>query len=229
MFEDIPCGSVQSAAHRGRAAPWRCPRRRSRRVRSRAPAVDLDGTLVPDVLDEARASGPKVVRTPRHALTACTNDQREHCSSRRANSLLYRMLADLVVVTHVVFIAFVAVGSLLVSRAASAVAAPRRRRWAAPIVTVGFTCPLTPFEKHFREQAGHSAYDGGFVDHYLEGVIYPGRFTAVARLLVAIPDRRRLRSCAPRSPPTSQAPSWPPRKRRRRSRRDVTAPGRTRR
>ena len=101
--------------------------------------------------------------------------------------MLYRMLADLVVVTHVAFIAFVAVGSLLVSKW------PRLLWphlavvvWAVAIVTVGFTCPLTPLEKHFREQAGHSSYDGGFVDHYLDGVIYPGRFTAVARLLVAV-------------------------------------------
>ena len=72
--------------------------------------------------------------------------------------MLYRMQADLVVVSHVVFIAFVAAGSLLVWRWPRllwphlAVVA-----WAAAIVTVGFTCPLTPLEKHFREQAGHSA------------------------------------------------------------------------
>ena len=99
--------------------------------------------------------------------------------------MLYRMLADLVVVTHVVFIAFVAVGSLLVWKwprllwSHLAVVA-----WAAAIVAVGFTCPLTPLEKHLREQAGQPSYDGGFIDHYLEGVIYPGRFTTLARLLV---------------------------------------------
>lgn len=101
--------------------------------------------------------------------------------------MLYRMLADLVVVTHLVFIAFVAVGSLLVWKWPRllwphlAVVA-----WAAAIVTVGFTCPLTPLEKHFREQAGQSSYDGGFIDHYLDGVIYPGRFTMLARLLVGM-------------------------------------------
>ena len=106
---------------------------------------------------------------------------------RRVDLVLYRTLADLVVIAQLMFIVFVAAGSLLVSEWPRllwphlAVVA-----WAAAIVTVGFTCPLTPLEKHFREQAGHSSYDGGFVDHYLDGVIYPGRFTAVARLLVGI-------------------------------------------
>jgi hypothetical protein len=109
-------------------------------------------------------------------------------SARQGGALvLYRILANLVVVTHLLFIAFVAVGSMLVRKWRRllwlhlAVVA-----WATAIVTVGFTCPLTPLEKHFREQAGHSSYDGGFVDHYLDGVVYPGRFTTVARLLVGV-------------------------------------------
>lgn len=53
-------------------------------------------------------------------------------------------------------------------------------------MTVGFTCPLTPLEQLLRECAGQSSYDGGFVDHYLDGVVYPGRFTAPARLLVGV-------------------------------------------
>jgi Protein of Unknown function (DUF2784) len=121
--------------------------------------------------------------------------------------VLYRMLVDLVVVTHTAFIAFAAVGSLLVWRWPRllwphlAVVA-----WAAAIVTVGFTCPLTTLEKRVREHAGHSAYDGGFVDHYFDGVIYPGRFTAVARLFVGVlivvgyvrlvAGRRHRRRCA---------------------------------
>ena len=101
--------------------------------------------------------------------------------------MLYSLLADLVVVVHLSFIVFVAVGSLL---------AWKWRRlvwlhipvvvWAVAIVTVGFTCPLTPLEKHLRERAGQSSYGGGFVDHYLDGVVYPGRFTALARLLIGL-------------------------------------------
>ena len=101
--------------------------------------------------------------------------------------MLYRILADLVVVAHLSFIAFTAAGSLLIPKWPRlfgphvAVVA-----WAAAIVTVGFTCPLTPLERHLRERAGQSSYDDGFVDHYLDGVVYPGRFTALARLLVGV-------------------------------------------
>jgi hypothetical protein len=102
--------------------------------------------------------------------------------------VIYRLLADLVVIVHLLFIAFVAVGSLL------AVRWPRLVfvhvpvvLWAVAIVMIGFTCPLTPLEKALRERPGAtSSYDGGFVDHYLDGVVYPGRFTALARLLVAV-------------------------------------------
>jgi Protein of Unknown function (DUF2784) len=88
--------------------------------------------------------------------------------------VIYRLLADLVVVVHVLFIVFVAVGSLL------ALWWPRLVLlhvpvvlWAAPIVTIGFTCPLTPLEKALRERAGASSYDGGFVDHYLDALCTP--------------------------------------------------------
>jgi Protein of Unknown function (DUF2784) len=101
--------------------------------------------------------------------------------------VIYRLLADLVLVAHLVFIAFVAAGGLLPwewprllwLHVPAAV-------WAAAIVTVAFTCPLTPLEKHLRERAGQSSYDGGFVDRYIDGVVYPGRFTALARLLIGL-------------------------------------------
>jgi Protein of Unknown function (DUF2784) len=119
--------------------------------------------------------------------------------------VLYRILADIVVVLHLAFIVFVAVGSLLVSKWPRllwphlAVVA-----WAAAIATIGFTCPLTPMEKHLRELAGNSSYEGGFIDHYLNGVVYPGRFTTLARLAVAalivggyatLVARNRRRTC----------------------------------
>jgi hypothetical protein len=101
--------------------------------------------------------------------------------------VVYRLLADVVVVFHLAFIAFVAVGALLAWRW------PRLVRvhvpaviWATAIVTIGFTCPLTPLEKMLRRRAGGATYQGGFIDHYLRGVVYPGRYTAVARALVLI-------------------------------------------
>jgi Protein of Unknown function (DUF2784) len=100
--------------------------------------------------------------------------------------VLYRLGADVVMIVHFAFIAFVAVGGVLAWRWPRVVLLHVPVvLWSAAIVTVGFTCPLTPLEQYFRRRAGESAYDGGFIDHYLEGVIYPGRFTALAQLLVA--------------------------------------------
>ena len=100
--------------------------------------------------------------------------------------MVYRLLADLVVFVHFVFIVFVAVGGLLVWRwprlvwlHAPAVA------WGAAIITIGFSCPLTPLEKHFQRLAGERGYAGGFVDHYIENVIYPQRLTPLLRTLAA--------------------------------------------
>jgi hypothetical protein len=99
----------------------------------------------------------------------------------------YRLLADLVVVVHLAFLVFVALGAILAWRW------PRLvwvhvpvLMWAVAIVAIGFTCPLTPLEKLLRRRAGGETYDGGFVDHYLEGVVYPGRYLVAARAVVLV-------------------------------------------
>jgi hypothetical protein len=101
--------------------------------------------------------------------------------------MAYRSLADLVVVFHVAFILFVAVGALLAWRW------PRlvwlhlpAAAYATGIVTISFTCPLTPLEKHLRRIAGQEEYSGGFVKHYLDGVVYPGGYTPLLRTLATI-------------------------------------------
>jgi hypothetical protein len=83
-------------------------------------------------------------------------------------------LADAVVVLHLAFIAFAIAGGLLVLR---------RRRWiwahlpalvwAVGIELWGGICPLTPLENRLRAAAGQAGYSGGFIDHYLLGILYP--------------------------------------------------------
>ncbi len=100
--------------------------------------------------------------------------------------MVYRLLADLVVIVHFAFIVFIAVGGLLVWRWPRLVClhAPALV-WGVAIITIGFTCPLTPLEKHFQRLAGERGYAGGFVDHYIENVIYPQRLTPLLRTLAA--------------------------------------------
>ena len=90
----------------------------------------------------------------------------------------YRILADLVLIAHVGFILFVVAGGLLVLRWrwAAAVHLPVAL-YGALIEFVGWICPLTPLENELRRWGGQEGYAGGFVEHYLVPLIYPGELT----------------------------------------------------
>jgi hypothetical protein len=86
----------------------------------------------------------------------------------------YGLLADAVLLVHLIFIAFVVLGGLLVLRWPSvawlhlpAVA------WGAWIELSGGICPLTPLEVELRARAGEGTYSGGFIERYLTAAIYP--------------------------------------------------------
>ncbi|MFP5375265.1 MAG: DUF2784 domain-containing protein [Acidimicrobiia bacterium] len=100
--------------------------------------------------------------------------------------MLYRVLADVVVVVHLAFIIFVATGSLLAWRwPAVAWAHLPAVAWGAGTVAIGCPGPLTPLEKSLRAAAGDDGYPGGFVDHYVEGVVYPEEYTGALQALAA--------------------------------------------
>jgi len=101
--------------------------------------------------------------------------------------MLYRILADLVVLLHLGFILFAVLGGLLVLR--------RRRLawlhlpavvWAALIEFNGWICPLTPLENRLRRAGGAAGYEGGFVEHYIVPLIYPSRLTPGLQLSLGI-------------------------------------------
>ena len=101
--------------------------------------------------------------------------------------MLYRLLADLVVVVHLAFIVFVAAGGLLAWRWPSLLRLHVPGvLWALATVTVGMPCPLTGLERFLRDMAGEQGYAGGFVDRYVEGVVYPESLTPLLRALVAV-------------------------------------------
>lgn len=88
--------------------------------------------------------------------------------------MLYRVLADLVVVLHLGFVLFAVLGGLLALRwpRAAWIHLPAAI-WGAGIEFVQGICPLTPLENHFRSLGGEAGYPGGFVEHYLLPVLYP--------------------------------------------------------
>ncbi len=98
-----------------------------------------------------------------------------------------RLLADVLVATHLAFIVFVVAGGLLVLR---------RRGWAAlhlPAVAwgafaelTGTLCPLTPLENSLRRSAGDAGYAGGFIEHYVIPLIYPDALTARLQVVLGL-------------------------------------------
>lgn len=88
--------------------------------------------------------------------------------------MMYRALADATMLVHFAFIAFVVLGGLLVLRWSWVkwVHLPAAA-WGVLIELQGWICPLTPLENHFRRLGGESGYAGGFIERYLEPVIYP--------------------------------------------------------
>jgi hypothetical protein len=97
--------------------------------------------------------------------------------------MLYRTLADIVLVSHLGFVLFVALGGLLALRwpRVAWVHVPVAV-YGAAIEFVGFLCPLTPLENALRRRGGEAGYTGGFIDHYVTAAIYPDGLTRPAQL-----------------------------------------------
>jgi uncharacterized membrane protein YhhN len=101
--------------------------------------------------------------------------------------MLFRLAADALVVLHLAFIVFVVAGGFLTWRWP-------RLAWihvptavyGAAIEFVGWICPLTPWEVALRRQAGEAGYEGGFIEHYVLPIIYPGELTPTLRLVLGL-------------------------------------------
>ncbi len=87
--------------------------------------------------------------------------------------MIYRLLADITLLAHLLFVLFVIFGGLLVLL----------RRffiwlhfpalvWGIFIEFFGQICPLTTLENHFRNLGGEAGYDGGFIEHYASAALY---------------------------------------------------------
>jgi hypothetical protein len=101
--------------------------------------------------------------------------------------VLYRGLADLVLVIHLAFVLFVVFGGLFALRWP-------RVAWlhvpvalyGATIEFVGFICPLTPLEISLRRRGGEAGYAGGFIEHYITAALYPTGLTREIQLALGI-------------------------------------------
>ena len=99
--------------------------------------------------------------------------------------MIYRVLADLVLVIHLAFVLFVVLGGLLVPRW------PRlawlhlpAAVWGVLIEYSGWICPLTPLENSLRGKGGEAGYSGGFIQHYIQPTLYPAGLTRPVQLVL---------------------------------------------
>lgn len=99
--------------------------------------------------------------------------------------MIYRGLADLILVVHLAFVLFVVLGGLLVLRW------PRvawlhlpAAIWGVLIEYTGWICPLTPLENSLRVRGGEAGYSGGFIQHYIQPVLYPAGLTRATQIVL---------------------------------------------
>jgi hypothetical protein len=94
------------------------------------------------------------------------------------------LLADAVLVLHGLFILWAVLGAIAVAWRPWLMALHLpAAAWAVWISVSGGHCPLTPLEQSLRRAAGQAGYEGGFVAHYIEPLIYPPELTLDAQLV----------------------------------------------
>ncbi len=92
--------------------------------------------------------------------------------------MTWRLLADVLVLLHLGFTAFVVFGGFFAWRWRHAVLAHLPALiWGLWIEVSGSICPLTPLENAMRARAGEQGYTGGFIEHHVVAVLYPPALT----------------------------------------------------
>src|SRR5690349_18953023 len=99
--------------------------------------------------------------------------------------MAFRLLADVVMLAHFGFLAFLALGGFLAWRWRWVLAPHLAAAGWAVLSLAGVDCPLTAWENDLRGLGGEANLPGGFIAHYLTGVVYPAAYLRPAQLLVA--------------------------------------------
>ena len=99
--------------------------------------------------------------------------------------MIYRAFADLVLVVHLAFVLFVVLGGLLVLRwPRVALLHVPAAIWGVLIEYTGWICPLTPLENSLRRSGGEAGYSGGFIQHYIQPLLYPAGLTRGTQIVL---------------------------------------------
>jgi len=99
----------------------------------------------------------------------------------------YRALATLVLLFHALFIAWVALGALITrSRPLLQWLHVASLIWAILVEVFPWTCPLTYLEDLLESRGGTQPYQGGFLLHYLDKLVYPDISPVLLALIAVI-------------------------------------------
>ena len=91
-------------------------------------------------------------------------------------------LAELTMAVHFVVLAYIVLGAYLAWRWPRLILVHLPfALWGLGIATLGFTCPLTALEDQLRDRAGGP----GFIERYVDGVLYPEQYLTLSRIVAA--------------------------------------------
>jgi len=101
--------------------------------------------------------------------------------------MVYRLLADILVLLHAAFVLYAVLGGLLALkwRWTMGLHLPAAL-WAAVVEFADATCPLTAWENALRAQARASVYQTGFVEHYILPILYPAAMNEDIQLVLGV-------------------------------------------
>jgi hypothetical protein len=99
----------------------------------------------------------------------------------------YRMLIPVILAVHYAYLGYLVVGGFLAWRWPGTfwlhlLAAA----WGLAVVALRLDCPLTYAEDWARRRAGEPPLTRGFIDRYVEGVLFPRQFSGAVAVLVAL-------------------------------------------
>jgi Protein of Unknown function (DUF2784) len=101
--------------------------------------------------------------------------------------MVSQALAELIMIVHFAVLVFLIVGGFLAWHWHGLIYPHlAMATWGVLVVAFPLNCPLTAAENHFRAQAGQPELVDGFIDHYIDGVVYPQSAAPVVQLLVGV-------------------------------------------
>ncbi len=99
--------------------------------------------------------------------------------------MIYSILADALLVIHLIFIIFVLLGGILIIKWRWVVYLHLpTAAWGILVEFNHWICPLTPWENALRRAAGDISYETSFIEHYLLPLIYPSNLTNELQIIL---------------------------------------------